>query len=192
MAKAAPGVDRILLGVFGSVGGQEALAAVSASARGSNESLRAAALKVLGEWGHEEAAPVLLELLGGSEDPEYRLQTLNAFSNLVRTVAFPKERRIGVCEKAMGLARTDEERTIVIGALAGIPATETIEVLTGYLATPAIRDAAATAMVTICERLVRTKRDAVVGPMRKVLETTQDEGLGRRARRVLRTAGVEP
>jgi HEAT repeat protein len=188
MSHAAVEDNILLLGVFTELEGKSALDAVSASARDSNAQVRAAAITALGDWQNEKAAYRLLGLLEASEDTGNRMHALEAFSGLVRRLGFPREERLGVCEKAMALSRDDAERKIVIHALAGIPASETLEVLSTYLSQPGIREAASEATCTISERIVRWRQEAVARCMQQVLAVTQNADTRKRADRLLKQA----
>ncbi len=182
----------LLLEVFSSVGGTQALEAVSASARNSNEKIRDAATRVLGAWKTEDAASELLALVTAFENTKDRMRAFHAFSQLVRRLGFPKEERLGVCQKALEIARSDEERKVVLHTLAGIPAPETLSMLTPYLSNPTLKEAASVAAVTIAQRIVRSRRNAVAKAMKQVLAATENKDLARQARRLLRQAGGKP
>ena len=178
-----------VLGVLPGVGGSEALGAVVAGAGSSESSVRDAALAALGAWPHESAANQLLEIIPKLDGEAARQNAYRAFHDIVRRLGFDRNRRIGVCVKAMELARSDAERQLTIGALAGIPAPRTLKVLTPHLESETLGDAAASAMVTICERLIRTRQRGAVGPaMQKVLAATKNADLVRRAQSLVKQA----
>ncbi len=189
MSGAAVDERCLLLEVFTSVGGASALKAVSASAKDSNDRIRAAATNVLGNWQSEKASYALLSLVKTSNDSEDRLGALRAFSALVRRLGFPKEERIGVCKQAMELSRSDDERKVVLHTLAGIPAPETLALLATYLADPGLREAASQAALTIADRIVRTRRGAVTRSMKQILKATENEDTRKRAESLLKQAG---
>ncbi|MBN1444033.1 MAG: HEAT repeat domain-containing protein [Planctomycetes bacterium] len=189
MAEAPADAKVRLMEVFVSVGGEAALRAVAACFGDSSEAIREASARVLGEWTSEEAAPVQLELLKGSSDSADRLRVLRGFSALIRRIGFPKEQRIGFCEQAMGLCQDDGERKLVLEALSGIPAPETLDLLASYLARESLKEDVCAVMVQISDRLLRSRRDAVAKAMQKVLEVTKNEELAARARKLLQEAG---
>ena len=182
-----------LLGVFSAVGGAEALDVVVEAAQTSTPALRSAALGALGEWPHESAVFKILEIVprlakdgNGAKD---RVHAYTSFQALVRRIGFNQNRRIGACVKAMELAGTNEERKLAVGALAGIPAPKTLNVLEPHLKDEQLRNSAAGAMVTICERLIRTRNRGAVAPaMKSVLDVVEDGELADRAKRMLEQA----
>ena len=182
----------LLLEVFIPIGDASALVAVSSSAKDENEQIRAAATQVLGNWESEKAAYALLDHLKSSRDSNDRLRVLRAFSGLVRRLGFPKEERIGVCRQAMELSRDDEERKIVLHTLAGIPAPETLTLLASYLTQPGLTEDVSQAAITICKRIVRSRRTAVASSMAQVLEATKNADTAKQAKNLLEQAEAKP
>ncbi len=178
-----------LLGVFNAMGGDGALAAAAARAREGDASVRECAMKVLEEWRTPDAAAVLLDLARKAPRSDQRTRALRAVSDLIRRLGFPKADRLRRCEEAMEIAKSTEERKLVLHAYAGIPAPETLTILKRYYSDPELREAACLASVTIVERLVRTRRSAAARAMKDVLLVTKDEELSKRARRLYRQAG---
>jgi hypothetical protein len=120
------------------------------------------------------------------------MRALHAFSGLVRRLGFPKDERLGVCKQAMELCNTDDERKVVLHTLAGIPAPETLEILKPYFANPGLTEDASKAAITICERIVRSRRGAVADSMKAVLEAMGSEETKKQAESLLRQAGGRP
>lgn len=181
-----------LLVALRSVGGPKALKAVAASARDPDEGIRGAAVRVLGEWTSEEAAPELLGLVKATEGAGERLRLLRGFSQIVSRLRFPKEARLNLCKQAMELARNDEERKVVIETLAAIPAVETFPLLIPLLASPALKEEAGAAAAGIGERILRYQPEAVREAMKQVLQATERKDLAERAKKLLQQAGEKP
>lgn len=192
MSGAPAGTKLLLLDVFSSLGGTKALEAVAAHARQGDEGIREGALRVLGDWGSEDAAPVLLGLVKGSQDEGERMRALRAFSNVVRRIGFAKEARLALCQESMGVARDDAERRVVLHTYAGIPAPETLELLKPYLAEGSIKEDACAAVMEICERLIRARPNDVVEPLKRVIQTTADKDRAARAEALLKQVGAKP
>ena len=180
---------RALLGVFSAIGAAEALDVVAASTRASDAAERHAALAALGEWPNESAVFKLIETIPTLEGAADRTRAYQAFRGIVRRLGFDRNLRIGACVDAMKLAASDAERKLTIAAFEGIPAPRTLNLLAPHLESETLRGAAASAMVTICERLIRTRQRGAVGPaMKKVLEVTKDDDLVRRAQSLAQQA----
>jgi len=189
LSRASADARCLLPGVLNSVGGARALQAVAASARDKDEKIRDAATRALGEWKSEDAAGELLKLIEDSGSNQDRARAFHAFSNLIRRLGFPKEERLARCQEGMNLARRVEEQKIVLHAFAGIPAPETLALLTPYLSNPDLKDDASRAAITISQRIVRSRRRAVQQAMKKVLEATDNEDLVKEARKLYQQAG---
>ena len=178
-----------LLGVFSAVGGPEAINVVAGSAGDSEAGVRHAALAALGNWPREDAVFKLLEIVPKLENTTDGTKAYQSFQDIVKRLGFDKNRRIGSCVTAIEIAKTDDERKIAIGALAGIPAPKTLNVLKPHLKSATLGEAAAAASVTICERLIRTKQRGAVGPaMKNVLAATKNPDLVRRAKSLAKQA----
>jgi hypothetical protein len=189
MSAASPEAKRRLLETFSSAGGTKAADTAAASARDPDEGVRDAAVNALADWRSEEAAPRLLALVKGTDDPKERLRALGGFSRFIRRLGFAKERRLGFCTEAGALCRTDDERKLVLEALAGVPAVETFPLLAPYQANAVLREQACAAAVAIGERILRFQPAAVAEAMKKVLETTKDKEVAERARKLVEQAG---
>ncbi|MBI4603674.1 MAG: HEAT repeat domain-containing protein [Planctomycetes bacterium] len=187
---AAPRETKVrVLSLLGAVGGSKALKAVAAVARDADEGLRGAATDVLGAWSSEDAAPELLGLVKGSKHGAERTRALRGFSRVVSGLRFPKEQRLALCKDALDAARDDEERKLLLGTLAAVPAMETFPLLIPYLSSASLKDDASAAVLTIAERIVRYQQAAVREPVKHALAATSREDLVRRAKRVLEQAG---
>ncbi|MGQ9589744.1 MAG: HEAT repeat domain-containing protein, partial [Planctomycetota bacterium] len=189
MSRAPAEGKALLLEALSAVAGAKALEFAVETAKSPEKPIRDAAFRALGDWPSEEAVPKLLALLRSSTGAEARLGAFRALSSVVRRLSFPsREERLGVCREAAELAKDAAERRIVIEALSGIPAPESLAMLRGWLADAELVEDACRAMVTISERLVRARAAAVVEPMEEVRRTTKDPDLAARAERVLAQA----
>lgn len=181
-----------LLEVFSSVGGPKALKAVSLSAADTNDRIKSSATRVLGEWMSEDAAPELLRIAKASDKSNDRMSAYRSFSRVVSRLRFPKEQRLALCQQAMELAKSDEERKVVLETLAAIPAVETLTMLAPYLKSATLKEDASSAAVTIGERLIQHQPDAVRASMKQVVEATESKDLAERAQKLLKAAGAKP
>ena len=175
----------LVLSAFPSVGGPEALQAVSQSARDADETIRECATRVLGEWESEDAAAVLLDLLKTTKEKKERVGVAHALSRIIRRLGFPREERIGLCVNAMDVARSDDERKLALYALGGIPSVQTLSVLTPYFSNPTLGDDASAAAIEISQRIVGRNPNEVAQAMDQVVNATQDRDLVRQAKKLL-------
>lgn len=177
-----------LLEVFPHAGGSKALEVVCARARDPDETIRDAATRVLAAWRSEDAVPALLELARTAKDDADRMRALKGLSGLVRQLGFPNDRKLAACRRAMELAKRDEEHEPIIRALAAVRDPASLAILAGYLTSPALKEQACAAAVTVGEGLVRTERKAVLDAMKQVVGATENNDVAARAGRLLRRA----
>jgi HEAT repeat protein len=191
-AKAPPGTRIRFLEALRAVGGEKAAGAVIAHTRDPEAPVREAAISILGRWMDESGPRALLAFVRGSDDPAERLAALRGWCDRVRSLRFSKEARLAQCREGLETARGAGEKRVAIEACRGIPAAETMDLILPYLADPALKEDAASALVGMSQRVIRFKPEAVVRAMRLVLEAISNEDLRTRAAQLLRNAGGKP
>ncbi len=101
-----------LFDLLGAVGGQNALKALAAGAKDSDDKLQDAATRVLGTWMSTDAAPLLLDLAKTHPTRKYRVRALRGYIRIARQLKMPKEERIAMCRRALVAAERDQEKTL--------------------------------------------------------------------------------
>ena len=188
LVQAQPAQKNALLHVLGVIGGTNALKAVRSAANDSNAQVRAAAIRVLCGWKTADAAPDLLALAKGSPNSSRNTAALRGYISLVRDKSLPTEQKLAMCKEAAVLVRRNEEKKLLLGVLGGVPAAEALAMAMTYLNDPATKNEASFAAVAISEKIVQQKPDEVADAMQKVLGTTKNRNVTRRARAVLNKA----
>ena len=165
-----------LLGVLGQLGGERALRAVRASLRSGEPDVSAAALAALAEWPDAAAADDLMWVAQHSSDPA-RWQI--AFDGYVRAAGLPADRKPGetaaMYEKAMGIARGDDDVRLVLAGLAGGAEVESMRVAERYLANDMLRADAARAVLAVAENLDEEHRADALAGIDTVLHACRDD-----------------
>ena len=184
LVQAQPAQKNALLHVLGVIGGTNALKAVRSAANDPNAQVRAAAIRVLCGWKTADAAPDLLALAKGSPNSSRNTAALRGYISLVRDKSLPTEQKLAMCKEAAVLVRRNEEKKLLLGVLGGVPAAEALAMAMTYLNDPATKNEASFAAVAISEKIVQQVADA----MQKVLGTTKNRNVTRRARAVLNKA----
>jgi hypothetical protein len=186
----APAAARIeLLGVFTSIGGARALEIVAASARDADDAIREAAVRTIASWESDDSGDALVALLKEATAPKDRARLYGGLNSLLRTLKFPKEKKLALCNQAFAAATSDEERKLALDCYGGVPAIETLPLIFPHLENPALKEKTAGVVTAICERLARLQKGAVIEPLKKVLAATGDKELAARARKLLEEAG---
>ena len=156
----------------------------------ANESVAAAALRLLAEWPEASAAPYLAQAARTAKKPNQRILALRGYLRLTSQGKQPAERKLAACREALGLADRDEEKKLVLGVLGGIPSVEALTMVAGFLENPALKDEAGAAAVAIGEKIAGSHPAQVAQAMKQVLQGAESEELQRRTRELLdRTAG---
>jgi HEAT repeat protein len=189
LAKAGPAQKGVLLRVLGVTGGTNALRAVRAAIDDSDEDVRAAAIRVLCGWKTADAAPDLLALANPDvhrgPDSSQKTAALQAYINLVRDESLSTEKKLAMCNEAAALIQRDEEKKLLLGVLATVPAVEALSMTMTHLDNPATKDEASLAAVAISEKIVEQKPHEVADALQKVMRATDNRDVRRRAKVIL-------
>jgi len=188
LAKAQPAQKATLLRILGAVGGTNALGAVRAAVNDPDADVRAAAVRVLCGWKTADAAPDLLALAKTSPDPSQKTAALQGYINLVRDENLPTEKKLAMCKEAASLVQRNQEKKLLLGALATVPAPEALSMAMAHLDNPATKDEACLAAVAISEKIIQQKPGEVADALQKVMRATKNRNVTRRARAVLNKA----
>jgi hypothetical protein len=103
------------------------------------------------------------------------------------------EQRVEMCRQAASMIQRDDEKKLLLGTLSNIQSPATVALIVPYLDDPAIRQEAAMAVVTIADRAFRGRGAArrapeLIAPLEKVVQTTTNEDLVKRAKALLQQA----
>jgi hypothetical protein len=193
MAAADATQKRALLRVLSTVGGASALKAVRAAVTDSNAEVRAAAIRALGDWKTADAAPDLLALAREATNPTDRALCLRAYLTLAADQDIPAGQRLSMCRQASALTEKAEEKKLLLAALGGINNVEAIGLATPHLEDASTREEAATAVLSIADRLLKGQNAAKVAPrliepLQKVSEATANADRAKRAKTLLQQA----
>ncbi|NIS56496.1 MAG: hypothetical protein GTO07_08045 [Pseudomonas stutzeri] len=179
--------------VLGAVGGADALQTILAAVKSDDAEVRSAAVRALGTWKTVDAGPHLLALARETTDRTERTLFLRGYLNLAVRGELSMEQRVEMCRQAAGMIQRDDEKKLLLGTLSNIRSPATVALIVPYLDDPGIRQEAAMAVVTIAERAFRGRGAArrvseLIAPLEKVVETTSNDDLAKRAKALLRQA----
>jgi HEAT repeat protein len=146
LAAALPAADAPvkarILETLSVVGGATSLQAVAAAARSSNEGLRDAAFRVLGEWNSVDAAPILLDLHSAVGDERLKSRAIRAYIRIARQFDMPADRRAAMCRTALESADRDADKRLVLEVLLRYPSDEMQAIALEASQVPALKDEA--------------------------------------------------
>jgi HEAT repeat protein len=190
-SKADPALKRVLLRDLCAVGGGKALQVVRGAVNDPDAEVKAAAIRVLGEWRTMDAARDLLELAKTSPNTTDKLLSLRSFIRLAGNKDAPVDQRLAICKQATALIMRDEERKLLLGMLGGIASLESLSMATPYLDNAATQEEACAAALAVAEKLVREHKVSaadprLLNPLKKVSQTAANPGLAKRAEALLK------
>lgn len=189
LGQVRPSQKAVLLRLLAAIGGARALQAVRDAGKDPNAEVRASAFEALSEWKTAEAAPDLLELARTASTPGDRLQWLRSCLRIAGNQDVPAAQRLTLSREAATLVERDEEKKLLLGALAGIAVPEALALIVPYLDNAATKEEASLAAVAIAEKLVGgLDTPKVAESMRKVMQATSAPDLAKRAEALLREA----
>jgi HEAT repeat protein len=172
---AAPGQLPPLFEILAMLGGKEALTTVSLSAAGGDEAVKDAAIRALANWPEFPATKVLLVI---AYDPHVKavhcVLAVQAVARLVKSA--DKElaaTRVDAALAAMKAAPRDEEKKLLLSALAAVPDKRAAEAIRPYLSDPKFQREAGLAAMTLAEALRRSDRPSA----RELAQAVKDAGL---------------
>ena len=170
------------------LGGKEALTAVSIAAGSSTEQVKDAATRALANWPDFSATtPLLVIALDMHVTLVHNVLAVQAVARLVKSSdQEPAANRLKAALAAMKAAKRDEEKKLLLSALASVPDKAAGEAIKPYLSDPKYQQEAGLAAVTLAESLRRTDRPAARDLAQAIKNASLSENLTRRADAILR------
>ncbi len=143
LADAPVAVKCKLLEVLGALGGRASLAAVADAARQSDETIRDAAFRLLGQWMSVDAGPLLLDLTKSAKEEKYQVRAVRAYIRLARQFVMPQADREAMCRTALEIARRPDDKRLVLEILLRYPSQEMLALALEAAKAPELKDEAA-------------------------------------------------
>jgi HEAT repeat protein len=204
MNKAQGRTKLALLSSLTAVGGAAALQAVTDAAHSSEETVRDAGIRALGEWPDYEAVPALVDIASNTQTAlnPYVLAVRGA----LRLLALPQlsmgprmgprldpaevESRTVLCLKILDRARRIEEKRQAIATLATLPCERSVNRLLELVQDESLKKEAALAAVNLAGAMLRTNRQAAQELARKILDMNVSADINDQANAVLSGRGM--
>jgi HEAT repeat protein len=181
--------DRIaLLDLLGQLGGDRALAALTAAAKDSDPEVRLSAVRALAEW--PDARPMALLLATVKENPSARLRAV-AMRGYLRCLGLPggpdAARASELYVEALGLATSPDEKRLVLSGMATVGSPRLLDMAVSLTADPELRSEAEQAAYSICHLTAGAWPDETRQALQKLAADAADPDLRTRARALLDT-----
>ena len=177
-----------LFEILSLLGGKEALTAVSISAGSSNAEVKDAAIRALANWPDFPATKSLLVIASDPHNTRvHNVLVVQAVARLVKSSdKEPAAARLKAALAALNLAVRDEEKKLVLSALASVPDKAAGEALKPFLSVPKYQQEAGLAAVTLAESLRKTDKPAAKDLAQAVKTAAVSDEVTRRADAVLK------
>ncbi len=177
-----------LFEVLAMLGGKEALVAVTASAASSNVEVKDAAVRAVANWPDFLATKSLLVI---AFDPHVkRVHNVLAIQGIARLVKSsdkePAAARVDAALAAMKAAPRDEEKKLLLSALASVPDRKAAEAIKPYLSDPKLQQEAGLAAMNLAEALRKPDRPVAKELAQAVKQASLSDDLTRRADAILK------
>lgn len=186
---AAGGSGRLVaLPVLGRIGGQRSLALIRAAIADGDGAARESGVRALANWPDATVADELLALARSSPVDLHRQWALRAFVRVISLPGdVPPEKTLARLVEAMGMARRNEDRGLILERAAAVRTVESLRFVVPYLDDPALSAAACRTVVELAHH--KGLREPNKGEFHPALEKTiaicKDPQLVDRARRYL-------
>ncbi len=177
-----------LFEVLAMLGGKEALVAVSSAAASNKEEVKDAAIRALANWPDFLATRSLLVV---ANDPNVkRVHSVLAVQGIARLVKSsdkePAAARVDAALAAMKAATRDEEKKLLLSALASVPDRKAAAAIKPYMIHPKFQKEAGLAAMNLAESLRKADRPLAKELAQAVKDAALSEDLTRRADAILK------
>lgn len=186
MAQATPVQKRALLRVLRVAQGREALDAVRSAMKDENVDVRGDAISIFCGWPSVDVLPEVMDMARTATALKTKIVAQRGAIRLIPLQGISAEEKLAGFKALLPLIKRDEEKRLLLGALADIPLPETVTLAASYLDGSNLKNEACFAVVAIAEKMSPARRAEVTEVLQKVLKTTTNAQVKRRARQILR------
>ena len=173
-----------LLRSLRTAGGPKSLQAVRAAMADQDPQVKDTALHIVCDWPTPDALPEIIELTTTPPTKTIKILALRGLVRLVPQEDGPDAKKFEVLKHAMALAENNEEKQLVLSALASVPTAEALALVASQLENAEIREEACLAAVTIAEKITSAHDSGVTEVMKQVAKITTNKELAARANAV--------
>jgi len=131
------------------IGGEQALAAVTAEMRRGDPQMQAAALYALSNWPDGSALEELWKTARTTDDKKSRYLALQGITRLTQESDASPERKLVLFKEALGVAAETNEKNLVLSALANVRTLESLRTVSRFLDDKACQARAAQAVLRL-------------------------------------------
>jgi hypothetical protein len=173
----------VLLGVLGALGGPAAGQLLTDHLQHASPDVRAAAARALADWGDASPCAALLTACALEKDERLAVLCLRSALTLLQRhgATLSAADAEPLCVQAAALPRRDEERQLLLEAVAASPCPAALDIVVKALATAALAPTAEAALLTLAPALWPEAPLAVQAALQQVAGAAQNEELRKQA-----------
>lgn len=142
-----------LLNVLSSLGGAKSLETMRKASADADAQVQETAIRGLCNWSTVEVAPDLMNLARTGAKPAHRILAVRGWLRLASDARLPVEKRMEMCEQAVPLLQRPEEKRLWLAALSSIVTPASLNLISGQLTDPAVKEEACSAAVSVAGKL---------------------------------------
>jgi HEAT repeat protein len=174
-----------LLRVLRSTHSPLALDTVRTAAKDSNAEISNGAVSLLCDWPTLDALPDVLELTRTATDPKVKILAIRGAIRLVPLQNISQQEKLTSLKEIATLVKRNEEKKLLLGSLSTMSSVQALKMAMSHIDDTATKSEACFAAVAIAEKIKTGKSPEVIRAMRKVLQTTDNNDIRKRARKML-------
>jgi HEAT repeat protein len=175
-----------LLGVLGAIGGSDALVAVGAAWDDTDDAVKDAVVRALGEWPNDTSAAKLMAIVKAATKVTHRVLALRGY---VRVVGLPSDRSVddtlALYRDAMAVATRADEKKLVLAGLGGVGSLDALRIAEKHIREPGLTDEACMAAVQIARAIGMDRRDEAMKALEDVVGLAESDHVRERARKAI-------
>jgi HEAT repeat protein len=149
---ASPTGKVAIVKVLPRVGGTKALQAAVEQASSPDPAVQSAAIEALSRWPDPEAADELLKIASSTQNREHFRSAVQGCVRIVGRSETSAVKKLTSYQKLLALPGEDTDRRAVLAGIGNVREPESVHLLAGYLDDPALREAAASALLNLASR----------------------------------------
>jgi len=191
LPQATPEAKRALLQLLAQVGGAKPLQAVRAAAQDADPQVKDAAIRALADWPDLAAAPDLLQIIRTTDNAAHRVLAFRGYVRLGGEAEAAPDAKLKILIEAMGLAKNQDDKKLVLGALGEVNSVEALRLAAKQLTDADTADEAGAAIIKITESLDAKYNAEAMDTLKQVIKLAKAQSVLDNARRQLRRLGKE-
>jgi hypothetical protein len=148
---------------------------------------------VLCEWKTGDAAPVLLDLAKNSSGQVDKILSLRGYLGMAARQDIPAPERLAICRESAPMIQRDDEKLLLLAALANLADAGSLNLIVPYLDVPAVKREAVATVIAVAEKRPKNQSvDITRAALKKAAEAASDKPeLAKRAQDLLQQMANE-